>query len=65
MIYHLVPPEEISARIARLQQQLSKASFSGAVVLDKINMFYFTGTIQKAVLFVPAQGEPVFFIRRS
>ena len=65
MIYHLVPPEEISARIARLQQRLSRASFSGAVVLDKINMFYFTGTIQKAVLFVPVQGEPVFFIRRS
>jgi Xaa-Pro aminopeptidase len=63
--YSLVPPQEIFARISRFQNELSKASLSGAIILDKINMFYFTGTIQKAALFVPAQGEPVFFIRRS
>jgi Xaa-Pro aminopeptidase len=65
MAYTLVPPQEITARITRFQQRLSVASLSGAVIIDKINLFYFTGTIQKAVLFVPATGEPVFFIRRS
>lgn len=63
--YHLVPREEIYIRTKRLQQELSRASLSGAIILDKINMFYFSGTIQKGVLFVPAEAEPVFFIRRS
>lgn len=65
MNYHLVPPEEILIRTERLQQALAGASLSGAVIVDKINMFYFSGTIQKGMLFVPAQAEPVFFIRRS
>jgi len=65
MSYHLVPREEICVRTERLREALTKASLSGAIILDKINMFYFTGTIQKGVLFVPAQAEPVFFIRRS
>ena len=65
MHYHLVPSEEVFARMRRFQQGLAKASLSGALVLDMINMFYLTGTIQKGVLFVPVEGESVFFVRRS
>lgn len=65
MNYSLVPPQEIFARISRLQEHLGAASLSGAVILDKINMLYLAGTIQKGVLFVPVEGDAVFFIRRS
>jgi Xaa-Pro aminopeptidase len=65
MTYDLVPPKEIFSRISRLQQELAHTSLDGAVILDGINMFYYTGTIQNGVLFVPAEGEPLFFIRRS
>ena len=44
---------------------MAHTSLDGAVILDGINMFYYTGTIQNGVLFVPAEGEPLFFIRRS
>jgi Xaa-Pro aminopeptidase len=37
----------------------------GAVIPDGINMFYFTGTMQNGVVFVPAQAEAVFFVRRN
>jgi Xaa-Pro aminopeptidase len=63
--YDLVPPEEIYSRTARLQRQLIDAGLDGAIVLDGINMFYLTGTLQNGVLFVPANGDPIFFIRRS
>jgi Xaa-Pro aminopeptidase len=65
MIYRLVPAAEIFSRILRLQQELAGTSLNGALILDGINMFYYTGTIQNGVLFVPAEGEPIFFIRRS
>ncbi len=65
MTYDLVPPKEVFSRISRLQQELPDTSLDGAIILDGINMFYYTGTIQNGVLFVPAGGEPLFFIRRS
>ncbi|RLB88668.1 MAG: aminopeptidase P family protein [Deltaproteobacteria bacterium] len=65
LTYDLVPPEEIYGRISRLQQKLTEAELSGALILDGINMFYYTGTIQMGILFVPAHLEPVLFIRRS
>jgi Xaa-Pro aminopeptidase len=65
MTYDLVPPKEIFNRISRLQHELAKTALTGAIILDRINMFYYTGTIQQGVLFVPADGDPLFFIRRS
>jgi Xaa-Pro aminopeptidase len=65
MTYDLVPEEEIFGRTLRLQQELAKASLHGAIILDGMNMFYYTGTIQNGVLFIPAQRDPIFFIRRS
>jgi len=65
MTYRLVPPEEVFGRIARLQLGLTGASLNGALILDRINMYYYTGTIQNGVLFVPVEGAPVFFVRRS
>ncbi len=65
MNYDLVPSQEIFHRISRLQHKLMDTALNGAVILDGINMFYYTGTIQQGVLFVPIEGEPVFFIRRS
>jgi len=65
MTYNLVPSQEIFSRISRLQQQLSDTALDGAIILDRINMFYYTGTIQNGVLFIPPDRTPVFFIRRS
>jgi Xaa-Pro aminopeptidase len=65
MTYDLVPPKEIASRISRLQREVAEIALNGAIILDGINMFYYTGTIQHGLLFVPADGAPVFFIRRS
>ena len=65
MTYDLVPPKEIFSRISKLQKKLADAFIDGALIIDKINIFYYTGTIQDGVLFVPADGIVVFFIRRS
>ena len=63
--YHLVPADEISQRVTRLQHRLQKKSVDGALILDQVNMYYYTGTMQQGVVFVPTEGEPVFLVRRS
>lgn len=63
--YPLVPGREIDRRIDRLQLLLQETPLDGALILDPVNMYYCTGTIQQGVVFVPAAGEPVFLVRRS
>ena len=63
--YNLVPVQEISHRVARLQHKLHEVPVDGALILDPLNMYYYTGTMQQGVFFVPAEGEPVFLVRRS
>jgi Xaa-Pro aminopeptidase len=63
--YELVPSEEIFSRISRLQQVLADRGLDGALVPDGMDMFYFTGTLQNGMVFIPAEGEAVFLVRRS
>lgn len=60
-----VPEEEIRRRISSLQRRLEEAGLHGCLILEKINLFYYTGTMQNGALYVPPSGEPIFFIRRS
>ena len=36
-----------------------------AAIFGRVNQYYFTGTMQDAVLLVPRDGEVVFWVRRS
>jgi len=63
--YALVPVTEINQRISKLQQRLAEQGLDGALVLDALHMYYYTGTMQQGVVVVPAQGEPLFLVRRS
>ncbi|MEA2109152.1 MAG: Xaa-Pro peptidase family protein [Pseudomonadota bacterium] len=63
--YALVPAAEISSRITALQKSLIEPGFGGCLLLQNTDIFYFAGTMQSGVLFIPARGEPVFWIRRS
>jgi len=63
--YNLVPAREISLRVSRLQNRLQEGPADGALILDPLNMYYYTGTMQQGVFFVPTEGEPVFLVRRS
>ena len=63
--YNLVPADEISRRVLRLQLRLQASSVDGALLLDPLNMYYYTGTIQQGLVCIPAAGEPVLLVRRS
>lgn len=60
-----VPKSEIDGRIGRLQGELGAAGLDGAFILQTADLYYFTGTIQNAVLWVPAVGKPVLAVKMS
>lgn len=61
----IIPEKEIEKRVSSLQAKLGESNLPGCLILDKINIFYYSGTMQNGALFIPDSGDPVFFIRRS
>ena len=59
------PPSEIETRINHLKQRLEKAEIDAALILQNSDLFYFTGTIQQAHLYIPAAGAPLLMVRKS
>ncbi|CAG0958251.1 Xaa-Pro peptidase family protein [Geobacter sp.] len=56
---------ESEQRIIRLQTELRAKGIDGALIIYPIDVYYFTGTRQTATLWVPAEGRPVLFVRKS
>ncbi len=59
------PKEELYNRISKLQKYLTKNYIEGALILQLVDLFYFTGTIQQAHFYVPAGGDPLLMVRKS
>ena len=62
-----VPQSELDARIRRFRERMDRTDpgWELAIVSSKINLYYFTGTIQDGILVIPRDGEAVFWVRRS
>ena len=60
-----VPKEEIEKRISRFQTALAADNLDGAFILQNADLYYFSGTIQAAILFVPPSGDPVLMVQKN
>lgn len=62
-----VPASELDDRLQRFRRHIDAAdpAWELAAVLSKINLYYFTGTMQDGVLLVPRDGEACLWVRRS
>jgi Xaa-Pro aminopeptidase len=56
---------EAKERIERLQARLTADGCDGYLITQNIDLYYLTGSMQTGYLFVPAKGEPVYYVRRS
>ena len=61
----MVTSAEINGRVARLQQGLAEQGLDGALLILPMDIYYYSGTRQNGVLWVPAQGTSQLFIRKS
>jgi Xaa-Pro aminopeptidase len=62
-----VPLSELNSRLERFRKEMDQRStgWEMTVVFSKINLYYFTGTMQEGVLFIPKSDEAVLWVRRS
>lgn len=59
------PKYELEQRVQRFQTLLQEQSLDGALIIQNVDVFYFSGTMQRCHLFIPAQGQPVLMVKRS
>lgn len=61
----MIPKEEITQRTENLRKRLASASLDGALLPYSVDVYYFSGTRQNSVLWVPLDSEPVLLVRKS
>ncbi len=61
----MVPEREVERRVTSFQHALRADGLAGAVVVQEVDLFYLSGTAQSAHLVVPADGEPVLYVRKT
>ncbi len=62
-----VPLSQLDDRIRSFKNVMddSNPEWEMAVIFSKINLYYFTGTMQDGMLIIPREGDPTFWVRRS
>jgi Xaa-Pro aminopeptidase len=59
-----IPSSEIIRRLSRFQTELQKTQTDGALIVQRADLIYFSGTAQNAILFIPAEGEPLLMVKK-
>ena len=57
--------KECRQRIERLQKQLQRKGLCGSMLIYPIDIYYYAGTRQNSLLWVPAEGAPLLLVRKS
>jgi len=62
-----VPLNELESRMGRFRLLMddSHPEWKIAIILSKINLYYFTGTMQDGMLVIPRDKEASFWVRKS
>lgn len=66
-MFKKVPAAELESRLIRFRK-LMEARNNGwemAVIINKINLYYFTGSMQEGMLIIPRHNDAVYWVRRS
>jgi Xaa-Pro dipeptidase len=60
-----IPEQDLLNRIEGLKDLMSKNHIDFALIFQNVDRFYFTGTMQKGILVIPVDGEPLLFIEKG
>jgi Xaa-Pro dipeptidase len=56
---------EFSQRLKRFRRLLRANEVDGAILVQNMDLYYLIGTDQNGLLWVPADGDPLFLVRKS
>jgi Xaa-Pro dipeptidase len=62
-----IPLSELAERMQRFRARMDAENpgWQLAAILGRVNQYYFTGTMQDAMLLIPRDREPTLWVRRS
>ncbi len=61
----IIPTKELENRIKAFQQKMADQGLDGALILQKSDLFYFSGTTQAGCLYIPADHTPLFMVFKN
>ncbi len=61
----LTPATELEYRCKKLQDLMVRQGLDAVIIVQNADLFYFTGTTQSGCLYVPAQGQPLYMVRKE
>jgi Xaa-Pro dipeptidase len=59
-----VPAEEIETRLQTLRSEMAKREWDAALIVHNVDLVYFSGTMQNALLFVPQDGKEILMVKK-
>lgn len=59
-----VPQSEIENRIKKIQKALQDNGIDGALIVQRMDLYYFSGTAQAGFLYIPAVNEPLLLVKK-
>jgi Xaa-Pro aminopeptidase len=63
--FRYTPPKEIENRLTRTRAGMEKQAMEGLLVIQKMDLYYLSGSAQDGLLFVPLEGKPLLMIKRE
>ncbi|UCD82543.1 MAG: aminopeptidase P family protein [Desulfobacterales bacterium] len=59
------PASELKQRIERLQAILEQKAIDAALIAQRVDLLYFSGTFQQAALYIPAEAAPILMVIKN
>ncbi len=60
-----IPAEEIERRLQKLRGEVNKRGWDAALIVHDVDLLYFSGTMQNALLFVPLDGGELLMVKKD
>ena len=62
-----VPSKELQQRMSHFRSQMEHIDpdWQAAVIFGRVNLYYFTGTMQDGLLWIPKDGDATLWVRKS
>lgn len=60
----LLQPEELAIRVGKVRKEMQKKSLDAILIGDNANIYYLSGRVYSGYVYVPAEGDVLFLIRR-
>jgi Xaa-Pro dipeptidase len=59
-----IPAGEIKKRLQRLRGEMAQRGWDAALIVHNVDLVYFSGTMQNALLFVPLDGKETLMVKK-